>query len=196
MVRGDFTHADSLGNNGHLRRWGAGDGFRLGGRPALGAQRLAARDPAVIQFWILPSDPRLVSGVQQRQYEAADRGDRWLQIMGPAGEDGLDLAQDARVLVSRLRAGRSLDFVLPDDRGGYLYLIDGAGRFDDHDVAAGDAGVMTGPHGLALEATEDSELILVDVPLRFRRVGIWERAGLRSSDCGGHELRHATACRS
>lgn len=177
VVRGDFTHADSLGNNGHLYAGGA-QVMDFGSEGALHSERNGSPRETLrfIQFWILPSDPRLVSGVQQRQYEAADRGDRWLQIMGPAGEDGLDLAQDARVLVSRLRAGRSLDFVLPDDRGGYLYLIDGAGRFDDHDVAAGDAGVMTGPHGLALEATEDSELILVDVPLRFRRVGIWERA--------------------
>ena len=55
-----------------------------------------------IQFWILPSVPGAQTRVQQRQYRLEDRIDRWLQIMGPAGTDGLDLAQDARALVSHL----------------------------------------------------------------------------------------------
>ena len=61
-----------------------------------------------IQFWILPSVRGLETRVQQRQYRLEDRTDRWLQIMGPAGTDGVDLSQDARALVSHLtRAGSS-----------------------------------------------------------------------------------------
>lgn len=169
VVEGDFEHADSLGNDGRLRAGGA-QVMSFGHSGAEHSERNGSPHETLrfLQFWILPSDPRLSNGVQQRQYERADRGNQWLQIMGPSGEEGLDLAQDARVLVSRLSAGRSLDFVLSTDRGGYLYLIEGAARFDDYDIAVGDAGVLTGPHELALEATDDSELILVDVPLQFR----------------------------
>jgi len=176
VVAGDFEHADSLGNDGRLRAGGA-QVMSFGHDGAEHSERNGSPRETLrfLQFWILPSDPRLATGFQQRQYQTSDRSDRWLQIMGPAGEDGLDLAQDARVLVSKLSAGRSLDFVLPDGRGGYLYLIDGVARFDDHDVASGDAAVLKCPHELALEANDDSELILVDVPLRFRRVGIWEQ---------------------
>ena len=55
-----------------------------------------------IQFWILPSARGLETRVQQRQYTLEERTDRWLQIMGPAGSDGLDLSQDARALVAHL----------------------------------------------------------------------------------------------
>jgi hypothetical protein len=46
--------------------------------------------------------------VQQRQYTQAGRTGRLLQIMGPAGEDGLDLPQDARVLIASAAACRRL----------------------------------------------------------------------------------------
>ena len=60
-----------------------------------------------IQFWILPSVRGLATSVQQQQFTIEDRTDRWLQIMGPAGTDGLDLSSDARALVAHLTdAGR------------------------------------------------------------------------------------------
>src|SRR5436190_986771 len=50
-----------------------------------------------LQFWILPSQEGLDNSVQQRQYAQADRAGRLLQIMGPAGEDGLALARTTAV---------------------------------------------------------------------------------------------------
>lgn len=177
VVDGHFEHADSLGNGGRMQA-GAAQVMDFDHAGALHSERNAsATEPMrFIQFWILPSDPQLGSGVQQHQYTMADRTDRWLQIMSPAGEEGLDLSQDARVLVSRLSAGRSLDQVIQRGRGAYLYVIEGAGRFDDHDVADGDAAKIEDGHELVVEATEDTELILVDVPLRFRLVGVWAEA--------------------
>lgn len=63
--------------------------------------------------------------MQQRQYTVDDRTDRWLQIMGPAGEEGLDLRQDARVWVARLSAGKQLTHSLGEGRGGYVYVLRG-----------------------------------------------------------------------
>ncbi|HEX6221206.1 MAG TPA: hypothetical protein VF115_08945, partial [Acidimicrobiia bacterium] len=126
-----------------------------------------------IQFWILPSDAGLESSVQQRQYGIEERTDRWLQIMGPEGEDGLDLSQDARVLVGRLSPDATLSQSFSDGRGGYVYVIDGAGVFDEEKVATGDAAKVFGPHHLTVAAVELTELILVDVPLEFRPVGVW-----------------------
>jgi hypothetical protein len=44
-------------------------------------------------------------------------------------------------------------------------------------VATGDAAKVTGQPSLAIAAEAPSELILVDVPLRFRLVGIWAGQG-------------------
>ncbi len=174
VVEGLFEHADSLGNGGQLEP-GAVQVMRFSSRGALHSERNASDSQPLrfIQFWILPSREGVESSVQQRQYTAQDRTDRWLQVMGPPDEDGLDLAQDARVLVSRLTPGTRLSHAFGEGRGGYVYLIDGTATFDAEKAATGDAAKVQGREEFAVEAVEETELILVDVPLRFQPVGVW-----------------------
>jgi redox-sensitive bicupin YhaK (pirin superfamily) len=174
VVEGDFEHADSLGNGGRLGP-GSAQVMRFSHEGALHSERNGSDEEGMrfIQFWILPSDEGLESSVQQRQYGTEDRTDRWLQIMGPEGEDGLDLSQDARVLVSRLIPDTKISRRFSDGRGGYVYVIDGAGVFDEEKVAVGDAAKVFGPHDLTVAVVEPAELILGDVPLEFEPVGVW-----------------------
>jgi redox-sensitive bicupin YhaK (pirin superfamily) len=176
VAEGHFLHADSLGHNGTLEP-GAVQAMTFSHAGAEHSERNASQTEPMrfIQFWILPSSEGLASGVQQRQYEAADRLDRWLQVMGPAGEDGLDLAQDARVYVARLTAGKRLAHTFGEGRGGYIYLIDGESRLGDEAMSSCDAAHAEGPQEVSIEAVRDSEWILVDVPLRFTPVGVWAR---------------------
>ena len=57
----------------------------------------------------------------------------------------------------------------------YAYLIQGAATLGGEDLSTGDAAKVTDEAGVAIRATETSELILVDVPLNFEPVGIWSR---------------------
>jgi redox-sensitive bicupin YhaK (pirin superfamily) len=111
--------------------------------------------------------------VQQRQYRLEDRTDRWLQIMGPAGTDGLDLAQDARALVAHLTDRGRLQHTFGPGRGGYLYVIDGRPSIDGDSLMTGDAAKITGEIELELTTEVAAELILIDVPLEFESVGVW-----------------------
>ncbi|MDP8992569.1 MAG: pirin family protein [Actinomycetota bacterium] len=178
VVEGLFSHDDSLGNDGVLEPGGA-QIMRFSHAGAQHSERNGSETEGMrfMQFWLLPSDEDLTSRVQQRQYTEADRLNRLLQIMGPAGEDGLDLAQDARVLVSRLRSGNGVVHTVPHEQGAYLYVIDGAVALGDDKLDTGDAAKVHGPERLDVTAVEDSELILVEAPLRFRRVGVWAGAG-------------------
>jgi redox-sensitive bicupin YhaK (pirin superfamily) len=128
-----------------------------------------------IQFWILPSTLGLATTVQQRQYTIEDRTDRWLQIMGPAGEDGLDLAQDARALESHLTDAGRLEHSFGAGRGGYLYVIDGRLSMNGDSLKTGDAAKVTGEARLEVSTDVAAELILIDVPLQFTPVGVWAR---------------------
>ncbi len=174
MVEGNFLHADSLGNNGRLEP-GAAQVMRFSSRGDLHSEKNGSTTEPMrfIQFWILPSEAGLDSAAQQHQYREQDRTDRWLQIMSPRGADGLDLAQDARVYVARLTAGKQLTHSFGEGRGGYVYLIGGAANLDGEPVTTGDAAKIHGPHEFTVEATADTELINIDVPLRFTPVGMW-----------------------
>ena len=174
VVEGLFSHADSLDNGGVLEP-GAAQIMRFSHAGAEHSERNGSETEGMrfIQFWLLPSDDGLESSVQQRQYTEADRTDRLLQIMGPAGEEGLDLAQDARVLVSRLLGGNAVSHAVAEGRGLYLYVIDGAVALGDDKLGTGGAAKVHGPGQLEVTAVDDSELILVEAPLEFRRVGVW-----------------------
>jgi len=174
VVEGLFAHEDSLGNDGLLEA-GAAQVMRFSSAGALHSERNGspAEPMRFLQFWILPSQEGLENSVQQRQYTQADRQGRLLPIMGLAGEDGLDLAQDARVLVGRLGAGDQARHELGEGRGGYLYVLDGELRLGDERLGGGDAAKLAGPEELEVTGVEDAELILIEVPLQFRPIGVW-----------------------
>jgi quercetin 2,3-dioxygenase len=174
VVEGSFLHADSLGNNGHLAP-GAAQVMTFSHRGDEHSEKNGSPDEPLrfIQFWILPSVRGLETRVQQRQYTMADRTDRWLQIIGPAGTDGLDLAQDARALVAHLTDAGRLEHRFEEGRGGYLYVIDGRVEVDGHELRTGDAAKVTGATDLTLGTSVAAELILIDVPLKFQSVGVW-----------------------
>ena len=178
VFEGLFSHDDSLGNNGRLEP-GAAQIMRFSSRGALHSEANGSDTEGMrfIQFWILPSQEGLENSVQQRQHTVEDRTGRLLQIMGPAGEDGLDLAQDARTLVARLDAGQQAGHQLGQGRGGYLYVLDGELRLGKETLGAGDAAKLAGPEELRLTGIDDAELILIEVPLEFRPIGVW--AGYR-----------------
>lgn len=174
VVEGLFAHDDSLGNDGRLEA-GAAQVMRFSHDGALHSELNGSQMQPMrfMQFWFLPSEEGLESSVQQRQFTADDRTDTLLQVMGPAGEHGLDLAQDARTLVSRLTAGASVHRNYPNERGGYLYVMDGAVEVSGDKLATGDAAKIFGAEQLDISALDDAEIILIDVPLEFRPVGVW-----------------------
>ncbi len=174
VASGHFLHADSLGNNGRLEAGAAQVMTFSHGSDEHSEKNGSADEPLrFIQFWILPGERGLETRVQQRQYTIDDRTDRWLQIMGPEGTDGLDLSQDARALVAHLTERGQLEHAFGAGRGGYLYVIDGRVKINDDELRTGDALKVTGNADLALRTDLAAELIVIDVPLEFEPVGVW-----------------------
>jgi redox-sensitive bicupin YhaK (pirin superfamily) len=128
-----------------------------------------------LQLWILPDTPSLSPSLQQRAFTKEERTDRLLKVIGPAASDPVRVHQDAAVYVGRLSPGTAVAHDFGPGRGGYLYLIEGRARVGTEDLAGGDAVKIQDESALRVEANDLSELILVDVPLRFTPVGVWAR---------------------
>jgi len=174
VVEGLFGHEDNVG--GPFGPLPAGSVQRMTlGAGAWHSERNASADQPMrfIQLWILPRTADLPPGVEQREFTRADRTDRLLKVIGPEGGEVVKVHQDASVHVARLEAGSSVGHRLAPGRGAYVYLIEGEATFDSHAVATGDAAKVSEQPELTIAATAPSELILVDVPLEFERVGIW-----------------------
>ncbi len=102
-----------------------------------------------------------------------DRTNRLLRVVGPEGGEVVAVHQDAGLYVARLEPRVEVTHAIGSGRGAYVYLIEGRASFDDEPVSTGDAAKVTDQPSLRIRAEEPSELVLVDVPLRFRPVGIW-----------------------
>jgi redox-sensitive bicupin YhaK (pirin superfamily) len=70
-------------------------------------------------------------------------------------------------------AGDQARHELGEGRGGYLYVLDGELRLGDERLGGGDAAKLAGPGELEVAGVDDAELILIEVPLRFRPIGVW-----------------------
>jgi quercetin 2,3-dioxygenase len=174
VVEGTFGHEDDVGGPfgplpaGSVQRMTLGSG-------ALHSEQNASKDEPMrfIQIWILPDTANLEPQVEQRVFTRADRTDRLLKVIGPEGADVVTVHQDAAVSVARLGSGIEVTHPIGNGRGAYVYLIDGAASFDEEGVTTGDAAKVTDQSQLRIRAREPSELILVDVPMRFEPVGVW-----------------------
>jgi quercetin 2,3-dioxygenase len=173
--KGTFRHADSLGNNGTLQPGGV-QLMTLGSGAEHSEQNGSATEPMeFLQLWILPDTPALPPALQQHHFTIGERTDRLLKVIGPAKSDPVRVHQDAAVYVSHLTAARAVTHEFGPGRGGYLYLIEGRLTVAEHELSTGDALKIQDEPRLRLDSKAASELILVDVPLRFTPVGIWAR---------------------
>ncbi len=173
--KGTFHHADSLGNDGVLHPGGI-QLMTLGAGAEHSEQNGSVTEPMeFLQLWILPDTAGLPPEVQQRQFTRAQRTDRLLRVIGPEGGEPIKVHQEASVWVAALAGGKQVTHDLGTGRGGYLYLIEGDVVVRDQELRTGDAVSISEESTLGIRAREPSELILVDVPLRFKRVGVWSR---------------------
>ncbi len=173
VVEGTFRHEDDQGGDGLLYP-GAVQRMTLGSGAWHSEQNGSDSEPMrFLQFWLLPDTADLPPSLEQRQFTKEDRSDRLLKVLGPEGGDVVKVHQDAAVYVAALTPGTEVGHDVGEGRGAYVYLFEGAAVFDDDKVGAGDAGKVLGPHSLRVRAVEPAELIVVDVPTRFRRVGVW-----------------------
>lgn len=168
VVAGEFEHRDSLGNGGVLLPGGV-QRMRLGS----GAEHSEGNhredvDMQFIQMWIIPTERGLKPDIVQRQYTEADRTDRLLRFLKPDGAEGegITVAQDVSMYSSHLSRNATVGTEFSAGRGGYLYLISGALTANRQPMTTGDAAYVTGPGTLDLAATEPSDLLIVDTPLR------------------------------
>ncbi len=173
--KGSFRHADSLGNDGILHPGGV-QLMTLGSGAEHSEQNASETEPMeFLQLWILPDTAGLPPGIQQRQFTMEQRAGRLLKVIGPAAGDPVMVHQEAAVYVSHLVPGDAVTHDFPPGRGGYLYLIEGGAMVGAEELSTGDAAKIQDEPLLRIEAKDPSELILVDVPLRFTPVGVWAR---------------------
>ena len=167
VVEGSFRHQDDVGGPPGPLPAGSVQRMTLGSGAWHSEQNASDTEPMrFIQMWIMPDEPGLPPGVEQKMFTQQDRTDTLLRVISGDDADAVLVHQDAHVFVSRLNAGARVDHAIGDGRGVYLYVIEGDAQVNGERLETGSAAQITAERAIGIAATAVSELIFVDVALR------------------------------
>ena len=119
----------------------------------------------LLQLWIIPRTKGLKPRWEQRRLAAADRRGTLLPVVSAGSIPGtLTIDQVAAIYVSALPVWQTVLHKSHAGRKAYLFVIGGALTVNGSPLSAGDQARIADEPELTLEATEDTGLILLDLP--------------------------------
>jgi redox-sensitive bicupin YhaK (pirin superfamily) len=161
---GAITHRDNLGNEGRTE---AGDVQVMhAGTGIVHAEYNRETVPTrLFQIWIQPARRGAAPGWGTRRFPRGNDGTLTALADGRATADGsaLPLNADAAVLAGTVKAGQTVKHRLGAGRVGYLVPSTGAVTVNGIAVNTRDGATISGEGELAITATADAEIVLVDV---------------------------------
>ncbi|MDF3197380.1 pirin family protein [Pseudomonas sp. 1912-s] len=162
VLEGTVSHRDSAGGQGRteagdVQVMSAGTGIRHEERNAQGVPL------RLFQIWLRPRENGGVPRWGSRPFPKAGRAGQWAVLASgmPDDQGALQICADARVLGATLKAGQRLNYSMTGQ--GYLVPTLGAVTVNGATVEGGDGVAMTQERVLAVEAIDDTEVILVEV---------------------------------
>jgi redox-sensitive bicupin YhaK (pirin superfamily) len=162
--QGAIIHRDSLGNEGRTE---AGDVqvMHAGTGIVHAEYNLEPEATRLFQIWIVPNKRGVAPGWGTRTFPRASDGVLTPLADGRVGADGsaLPLYADGAVLAGTLRKGQSVRQKLGAGRIGYLVASTGAVTVNGVTAGTRDGVTISGEDEVVITATEDAEVVLVDV---------------------------------
>ena len=165
VLDGALEHKDSMGNGsvirpGDVQRMSAGSGVRH-------SEYNPSPDQPVhfLQIWLQPNALGVEPSYQQKHFPEAERRGRLRLLVSPDGrEDSVAAHQDALLYGSLLAQGERVELELAPGRTGYVHLARGRARVNGELLGMGDAATISAQTGISIEAEEQSELLVFDLP--------------------------------
>ena len=164
--RGAVTHTDTLGNSyeiaaGDIQVMSAGSGLRH-------AEFNQGTDPLkIFQIWLSPNQIGKSPSYATRRFPNADRSNQLVVLASgleeDADADALPLRSDARLLVGRLEAGKSIRHEIGNGHDLYVVPSTGTVLVDGVTVEAGDGVAVIRQASVEFKAIQDTELVIVEL---------------------------------
>jgi len=162
VLRGRLQHTDTLGNRaeitaGEFQLMSAGTGIRH-------SEMNPGEEPVeLLQIWLFPNVRDAAPRYAQKRFPRLPGLQR---VVAPEGVDAeaLPIRQDAGIHRGLLAAGEVTNHHLGDGRRAWVQVISGRLQADNHLLRPGDGAEISATTCLQLEALDDSEFLLFDLP--------------------------------
>lgn len=167
-LSGDLEHKDSMGNTTAIRQndvqiMSAGTGVQH-------SEYNKNKDEKVnfLQLWIFPKERNITPRYDQKTFDPAGRKNKLQQIVSPIATDpGVTINQDAWLHLGNFQSGFNTSYTLHKEGNGvYVFVLNGAVTINDQKLDKRDGYGIWEKDKFSITATEDAELLLIEVPMK------------------------------
>jgi len=166
-LEGDLEHKDSMGNTavikqGDIQVMSAGTGIYH-------SEQNHHKNEAVkfLQIWVFPNKKNVTPRYDQLTLNVADRHNKLQQVLSPNKDDeGVWIYQDAWFHMGNLDKGVSVKYNLKKEVNGvYVFVLKGDVIVNGQQLNTRDGLGITGEKELNITADNNSEILLMEVPM-------------------------------
>ena len=168
-LEGALEHKDSMGNTavikeGEVQVMSAGTGIMHSEY-----NKNKDQEAKFLQIWLFPRQKGVEPRYDQISIRDVEKENDWYQILSPSKDDqGVWIHQDAWFHMGRFKSGKSADYKLKKDGNGmYLFVLEGEVKVGDQLLGERDGYGIWDAEGFNVEASKDSRLLLMEVPMRL-----------------------------
>jgi quercetin 2,3-dioxygenase len=166
-LEGALAHKDSTGGEGviypdEIQVMSAGTGILHSE-----FNHLSDGDSKLLQLWIFPDKKGHKPRYDQKFFDSEERKNKFQFIVTPEKKDGnLWLNQNAYLSLTNLEKSRSLNYKIhTKGNGAYLFLIEGKISVSDETLSRRDGIGIWDTEEFSITANEDSQILLIEVPM-------------------------------
>lgn len=165
VLSGALEHKDSMGNGevlrpGEFQRMSAGTGITH-------SEFNPSRSEPVhlYQIWLLPERRGIAPSYEQKRFAEDERRNRLRLVASRDANDGaLLIHQDARIYLSTLNDGATVEHGLAPGRHAWLQVLRGGVSLNGKSLSTSDGAAISDERLLTAKANGEAEVMLFDLP--------------------------------
>lgn len=165
ILDGALEHKDNLGNGSVIR---PGDAQWMSAGTGVTHSEFNPQPDApthLLQIWILPDRRGRTPDYAEKHFPQEQRDGRLCLLASPDGaEESLRWGQDARLWAATLAEGQAVEQSFGPGRHAWIQVTRGGLRVNGTELSAGDGAAVSEETTLKLEAKEDVDFLLFDLP--------------------------------
>lgn len=164
---GALQHQDSTGHKhvikqGDIQIMSAGSGIEHSEKNANDD-----REVKFFQIWVIPKAHDIAPRYDQKVLSSENRKNRWQTIVAPDNKEAVFINQDAWFSLGNLDKNFSIPYSLHrPENGVYIFVIKGKIEVDGQSLNSRDALGVWETASIQVQANEESEVLLIEVPMK------------------------------
>lgn len=168
-IKGALSHKDSMGNKraidvGEVQVMSAGTGLTH-------SEFNDSKTDEVnfLQLWILPEELNVEPNYEQRQFSNEEKKNQLQTVVAPKNKlegNALPISQQAYIYRTNLDSKKAIDLKVKSAKNGfYIFVVEGEVEVKNITLSRRDALGVYETESIKISANQNSELIIIEVPM-------------------------------